>query len=327
MKKTNEIVLAAEAEIISPENNKPQRVIEGWLAGQLSEHTRASYRSDLKSFLKFIGKDIVFTNGQDFINALASVDSIKAAEFRDKMFEQGYAPGTIARKLSVISNIYKVLKSEGLIKSNPFRYLKRPKVSNQGLTAAFSKEEAEALLNIPDRKTKNGERDYIILLLLFYTGLRRSELVQIKGEDFMYSGNHLLIRVKSKGKSGKTDLVKIPDIVKSDIENYISNKKDCFLFTANSRNKKYNIKSKPLSTVRIYHIVKKYCKKAGINADKYSPHSMRTSFITFSLEGGAPLRDVMYAARHSNPATTIRYDRARMNWSNHPSQYLNLNND
>lgn len=141
MQKANEIVLVTDTERAISRDNKAERVIEGWLAGQISERTRASYRSDLTGFLKFIGKHKSFINGRDFIDALSSVDSLKAADFRDKMFIKGYAPGTIARKLSVIANLYKVLKSEGLIKSNPFKYLKRPKVSTEGMTAGFSKSE------------------------------------------------------------------------------------------------------------------------------------------------------------------------------------------
>jgi site-specific recombinase XerD len=81
---------------------------------------------------------------------------------------------------------------------------------------------------------------------------------------------------------------------------------------------------KPLSATRIYLLFKKYCRMAGIDADAFSPHSTRSTFITLCLSGGADVRSVMYAARHADPSTTIRYDRARMQLANHASQHLTL---
>ncbi len=97
------------------------------------------------------------------------------------------------------------------------------------------------------------------------------------------------------------------------------------LFTAqSSRNTRYNRDDKPLSATRIYLLFKKYCRMAGIDADAFSPHSTRATFITMCLSGGADVRSVMYAARHADPSTTIRYDRARLELGNHASQHLSL---
>jgi integrase len=161
------------------------------------------------------------------------------------------------------------------------------------------------------------------LLLLFFCGLRRSEVVKVESGDFYQDRGHILLNVHGKGRGDKSDTVMIPEQVWPEIRDFIKDK-DGPLFTAQSRNTKYNRSDNPISANRVYLLFKEYCRMAGIDADAFSPHSTRATYITLCLSGGADVRSVMYASRHSDPSTTIRYDRQRMDIENHASKYLSI---
>ncbi len=170
-----------------------------------------------------------------------------------------------------------------------------------------------------------GKRDRILLLLLFFCGLRRSEVIKVESGDFYQSQGHTLLKVHGKGRGDKSDIVLVPDAVWAEVREYIKDRGEGLLFTAQSRNTTYNRSDRPLSASRVYLICKHYCRMAGIDADAYSPHSTRATFITLCLSGGADVRQTAYAARHSDVSTTIRYDRQRLDIENHASKHLHIN--
>ncbi len=291
----------------------------------LSEGTKRTYSGDFKYFLTFLGLPPFLEKSKEQIDALAKVTKEKASAFRDYMLNKHQlSASTVCRRLTVVNTVYEALREEGIIAKNPFARVRRPRVGNVGKTPAFSKEQAERILAQPNRSTALGRRDRVLLLLMFFCGLRRNEVAKVSRDDFYESQGHMLLRVHSKGRSDKTDSVLIPPQIWPEIRAYID-RKIGLLFTAqSSRNTRYNREDKPLSATRIYLLFKKYCRMAGIDADAFSPHSTRATFITLCLSGGADVRSVMYAARHADPSTTIRYDRARLELVNPASQHLNL---
>lgn len=141
-------------------------------------------------------------------------------------------------------------------------------------------------------------------------------------EDLYMTSGHPMAFIHGKGRVDKSESVFIPPLIWGEIQAYIADKEGP-LFTAHSRNTKYNT-GKPISSHRVYLLFKEYCRMAGVDASTFSPHSTRATFITLCLSGGADVRSVMYAARHSDPSTTIRYDRQRLDMENHASQHLHI---
>ncbi len=304
--------------------NTAQADIQALLAGQLSNETRRAYRGDLKHFLTFIQHPDALDDMPNLPKVLATVDRNTATAYRDHMMTvEKRAAVTVSRRLATITVIYKALCEEGIIARNPFSWVKRPKVGNVGKTPAFTKEQTERILAQPDRSTPMGKRDRVLLLLLFFCGLRRGEVVHVAKDDFYESQGHIMLRVHGKGWSDKTDSVLIPRRIWPEIQAYLETV-DGLLFTAQSRNTRYNRADTPISPVRIYFLFKKYCRSAGIDADSFSPHAARATFVTLCLSGGADIRATMEAARHADPATTLRYNRLRLSMERHASNHLHI---
>lgn len=301
-----------------------KRTVEDFLCGQLSEETKKAYRTDLKTFLRFLGSPMKYRTPEGFLQTMADVDRQKAAAYRDYLLHKGYAAATVYRKLSVVSNVIQVLVDDRILPRNPFSLVKRPKVSNDGKTPGFTKEQAELLITLPDQRTKMGRRDRALLMLMFFCGLRRAEVAKVRIEDFYQDSGYVCLRILGKGKSTKQDIVKVPVIVWDAVKKHMPNTKEGLLFTGQSRNRSYNHKDKPLSPKRINLIVKKYCAMANIDPANFSAHSTRVTCITLALDGGATIRSTMQMARHKSPSTTIRYDRSRQNLSNHASDHIHL---
>ncbi len=302
----------------------PSVTVDSILAGKLSEETKRAYRSDLKHFLKFLGYPDQIRNPDELITVLCKVDRNMAAAYRDHLLEvENMAAATVNRHLATANTIYAALLEEGIINRNPFSWVKRPKVSNVGKTAALTQEQAEAILAQPDLLTPMGQRDRILLLLMFFCGLRRSEVRKVAREDFFETQGHLMLWVHGKGRSDKSESVMIPDQIQYEIRDYIADKAGP-LFIPTFRN---NNTGKPISANRVFLLFKKYCQLAGIDPKGFSPHSTRATFITLTLKGGASIQSVMYASRHANPSTTIRYNSERLNVENHASKHLHIKVD
>lgn len=309
---------------LTPKTQQSAISVESLLAGQLSNETKRAYRSDLKAFLGFLGYPDALDKPDVFISVLRRVDRELASKYRDSLLEEGKAATTITRRMTAINTAFEILKEEGLVARNPMNRVKRPKVSNEGKTAALSQEQVEMILTQPDLSTPMGRRDLVILLLLFFCGLRRSEVIGIEKDDFFMTQGHAMLWVHGKGRSDKSDSVLIPGQIWPEIKAFLDENETGLLFTAQSRNAGYNRLDKPISVNRLYSMFKNYCERAGIDSKNYSPHSTRATFITLCLAGGADVRSTMYAARHASPGMTIRYDRQRMNLADHASSHLQL---
>jgi len=123
------------------------------LAGQISPNTRRAYQQAVSHFAAWVGGD------------LQHVTREQVTAYRNQMFEQGYAAGTIAQRLSVISQLFEEARFAGLVSRNPCERVKRPKVSDESTTAGLTEKEAAAMLATCDRCTVKGARDYALLKL------------------------------------------------------------------------------------------------------------------------------------------------------------------
>ncbi len=256
-----------------------------------SENTMSSYSNDLKAYGLWLDE-----KGLDF----EKVDYYELADYLAFMKESGLKTTSVNRKLSTIRQFYRFLLDEGIIEKDPAREVLMPKRA-QYLPEVLNVSEVEGLLNAPDTSKPLGKRDKAMLELLYATGLRVSELVKLKLNNINLGSGFLI----TKGKGGKERLVPMGEKAILWTREYIetvrpsmSMKKSEILFFSN--------RGTAMTRQNFWYIIKRYALSAGIYRD-ISPHTLRHSFATHLLTGGADLRSVQMMLGHSDISTTQIY--------------------
>lgn len=282
--------------------------VDTFLAGQLSDETRRAYAADLCGFYR------VGSLGEISLERIQGVTLEQVVAYRNFLLAN-YKKATVARKMSALRSLFDYFCSVGLLRNNPAtsKLARSPKVSNESNTAGLTRQEAELLLHQPDTTTLIGKRDYAILLLLLTAGLRRSEVVSIKKSKFFQSGSHVGLLVEGKG--GKEEPIKMQPRTYAAIFEYCQHHTSDIVFL--------NRYGRPISDQAVWRIVEKYIAQAGIKK-KITPHSLRHTFVTLAIDGGAKLVQVQTAARHADPKTTMRYYRNKNNMDDNAVDYIHL---
>lgn len=259
----------------------------------LSNNTLIAYEQDLNKLLQFLDlekKSKPFT----------SLNLSDLQDFLIFLYDFGLNERSQARIISALKSFYKFLNIENLIEENPAYLLEQPKLERK-LPDTLAFEEIQAIIESSDLSTDLGYRNRSILELLYSSGLRVSELINLKISELYLDVDF----IKVTGKGNKERLIPIGSVSKKYIEIYISEYrkelkplKENFLFLNRRGNK--------LSRVMIFYIVKEAALKAGINKN-ISPHTFRHSFATHLVEGGADLRAVQEMLGHSSITTTEIY--------------------
>lgn len=248
-----------------------------------SSNTVNSYVRDLEEFNSFLESEYIkHVTYKDIRSYLAH------------MYNKKYSSRTISRKLSAIRSFYKYEVNKGVIRDNPCLLISNPKVEKK-LPNYLSYNEIETMLEVPDTFKNNSLRDKLIIEILYSTGIRVSELVNIKVKDIDFYNNQILIL----GKGNKERYVIFGNTLKDMLKEYISIKSDSEYLITNKYNKK-------MSTRSIEEIVKKIVKIDGIK-NKVTPHTIRHTFATHMLNEGAGLRVVQELLGHENLKTTEVY--------------------
>lgn len=255
----------------------------------LSLHTLEAYQRDIKSFLAFL-KPHSFKHWKD-------VQQQQIIDFLTYKKNENYAAASISRAFIALKVFFRFLKREGVIIQNVSELLETPKVW-QLIPDVLSPEEMEELLNQPDPETQKGARDRAILEVLYASGLRVSELCQLKINDV---DDHY---VRIKGKGGKERIVPIGKKAIAAIDRYLSfrdgaetGRQDALFIGKGNR---------PVHRVRIWELVKHYARQAGITKNIF-PHTFRHSFATHLLDNGADLRIIQELLGHASISSTDRY--------------------
>ena len=264
------------------------------LEKNLSDNSVASYETDLKKFLEFIeGKKISDWSG---------VTSDLIVEYFQKQREDGLGSSTTARYLSSLKGFFKYLYKNKYVEKDAAENLSSTKLSRH-LPAVLSFYEVDKILESPDVTTVLGRRDKAVLEIMYSSGLRVSELINLKLGDLFF--NDEVIRVLGKGSKqrivpiGSSAVIWCNEyLLKSRIHLENKSKSQSYVFL-NSRGTK-------LSRMGIWKIVDVYTKAAGIEKEVH-PHTFRHSFATHLLEGGADLRAVQEMLGHSDISTTQIY--------------------
>lgn len=255
----------------------------------LALNTLKGYGCDIQAFLVFLRS----LEMQEW----AQIEQQHIIDFLAEKKNQGYASASLCRALIAIKVFFRFLKREGVIPTNITVHLETPKLW-QLIPDVLSIEEVDKLLLQPDQQTLKGARDRAILEVLYASGLRVSELCQLK----IYDVDDQYVRVQGKG--GKERLVPIGSKAIAAIDHYLSyrhhspEERDFFLFEGR--------KARPISRISIWAMIKIYIKQAGITKN-VSPHTLRHSFATHLLDNGADLRIIQEMLGHSNISSTDRY--------------------
>ena len=248
----------------------------------LSINTAEAYQKDIQQFLEITKGDFSLQGLIGYIHHLYGL---------------GLAPSSMRRKLSAARQYLLFLRRKGIVKEDPFEELERPR-GWERLPKFLTLEEVEKLLNAPDTSTPIGIRDRAILELMYASGLRVSEVCNLKVEDLDFNQGLLFVK-QSKGK--KDRIVPVNSVALNWINRYLRVRKhhSPFLFLST--------RGRPLTRQRIWQMIKEYAVKAGIDPKKVHPHVIRHSFATHILLRGADLRSVQELLGHASIKTTQVY--------------------
>ena len=240
----------------------------------------------------------------DYLNSIniKSIKNIKYETIRNYLsylHEKKYQAKSISRMISSMRSFFKYLKMENIIDNNPMTLISNPKLEKK-LPKYLTINEIEKILSVPDMNDKIGVRDAFILELLYVTGIRVSELVNIKLNDIEESQR----RIKILGKGNKERYVLYGSRCSELLKKYISVRSNFLKFPS-----EYLLLSKTgrkINTREIRNIINRIKTKAGISIS-ISPHTFRHTFATHMLNEGADLRAVQELLGHENLSTTTIY--------------------
>lgn len=259
----------------------------------LSKNTRSAYSRDLARYLDFLEKEKRRTP--------AEVLPLDVASFLGILKNLGIAARSRARCLSAIRMFHKFLMIENYAESNPASIVEAPKALNK-LPQFLTGTEVDTLFASCNGATAEDLRDLAMLELLYATGLRVSELVNLKLRGVNLQSGYLM----TVGKGNKERLVPIGESARLQVSRYLENVRqqqdptgrNPYLFLSRLHNF--------MSRQAFWNIIKKRAQLAGISKN-ISPHTLRHSFATHLLENGADLRSVQIMLGHADLATTQIY--------------------
>jgi integrase/recombinase XerD len=259
----------------------------------LSEKTIESYTSDLSKYLSFLKEKRV--------KDITQADTPIILKHLIALRESGLGSKSCARHLITLRGFYKFLAQEKILEFDPAKLIDLPK-SGLKLPDVLSVSEVSLLLNIPDSNTLLGKRNSAMLELLYAAGLRVSELVNLKFLDV----NLEACFVRVMGKGSKERIVPFGLYAKNKIDDYINNSRPLLLKNHISKHLFVARAGKPMTRQGFWKLLKQYVKQAGIKK-KVTPHSLRHSFASHLLEGGADLRTVQVMLGHVDISSTQIY--------------------
>ena len=260
---------------------------------RLSVNTVSAYENDLKNYIQFLSHN----------KNIRNINKIKFEDIREYIVfitKEGYKPSSVNRNISAIKKFHVFLLDNELTSDNPSELLESQK-NRRNFPDTLSVNEIEEIFNVVDIDSLIGLRDLSILTLLYSTGMRVSELINLELSNIFLKEEY----VKIMGKGKKERIVPLGLRAKKSLISYLNKNQDI----GKINNQGYvflSYRSKKLTRMSIFNIIKKYCLLADIKKT-VSPHTFRHSFATHMLEGGADLRIVQELLGHENISTTEIY--------------------
>ena len=266
----------------------------------LSANTNLAYSKDVRHLADFL-------NEKHLPLELLKLDHLH--EFLTTLHEIGIAPRSQARMISGIKSFFNFLRLEGYLEESPAEFLESPQLSRD-LPEVLSVEEIDALIAAIPVEKNESLRNHAIIETLYGSGLRVSELIDARISRLDLQENLLIV----EGKGNKERLVPVSPVAASLIEEWLQQRNMMDVKPEGNDIIFLNRRGKPLTRVMIFHIIKELAALAGIKKN-VSPHTLRHSFATHLLEGGANLRAIQEMLGHESISTTELYlhlDRSRL---------------
>jgi integrase/recombinase XerD len=263
-----------------------------------SQNTVSAYRNDLGQFLGYLQRLDLARRPRGWGN----VTRDHIVSYMLEMKEREYASSTVARKVAAVKSFFNFLVEQGHLKKNPANELDSPKVEKH-LPSAIPPEDVNRLLAAPQGESPTAYRDRALLESLYATGLRVSELVSLDVSDVDVNVG----TVRCIGKGAKERVLPVYDQALQVIDDYITKGRPGFL-KGNSEEQALflNRRGKRLTRQGLWLIIKRYVDQMDIQT-RVTPHTLRHSFATHMLRGGAGLREVQQMLGHANISTTQVY--------------------
>ena len=261
-----------------------------WMEQGLSQNTLSAYGSDLRIFAQWLNT-----------RSLPEADYATLVEFLGSRGKAGISSRSSARLLSCLRSFFGYLIRENIIKIDPTALIESPKLGKP-LPISLSEQDVELLLDAPEQSHHLGIRDKTMLEMLYATGLRVSELVNLQFSQV--SVRQGLVRITGKGN--KERLVPVGEEAIAWLERYLSQARGIILGERHSDYLFVTRRGGAMTRQAFWHIIKRYAKKAGITKN-LSPHTLRHAFATHLLNHGADLRVVQLLLGHADLSSTQIY--------------------
>jgi integrase/recombinase XerC len=271
----------------------------------VSAHTLRNYASDLDQFKEYLFK---IEKRSDI-----SVNEIDRLTIREWMagLHNDHKKTSIARKLASLRTFFQFLVREGVLETNPAKLVATPRIERK-LPNHLSMEDAVRFIETPDTNTDLGRRDRAIIEFLYATGIRVGELVNINMQDIDF--REKLVRVTGKRK--KQRIVPFGEPALQALMHYLEETRPVFLNNCPPAERDnnavfLNYQGTRITTRSVGRMIDKYIKQCA-DIHNISPHSLRHSFATHLLDGGADLRDIQELLGHARLSTTQIYTQVSM---------------
>jgi integrase/recombinase XerD len=274
-----------------------ERWIDGYMSyiaveRGLSSNTLDSYNGDLIRYTSFLRK---------FGYTMEETSKVEVMSFLLSLRKRGLSAKTVARSISVLRGFYRWLADEGVLLTNPLEDMESPK-STRSLPEVLSPDEVDSLLDQPNPSHPVGMRDKAMLELLYATGLRVSELTNLELNNINLEAGYLIVL----GKGSKQRIVPMGEEALYWLKAYLEESRKRLLGNHRSPLAFLSQQGGGITRQGFWKIIKKYSLKAGIKKN-ISPHTLRHSFASHLLEGGADLRSVQSLLGHVDISTTQIY--------------------
>lgn len=263
-----------------------------------SANTIAAYRNDLTQFLAYLGSPDLLAPPQGW----SEVTAPYLTGYFLSLKERTYTPSTQARKIAAVRSFFEFLAATHVIDTNPAMVLSSPKVERH-LPKTISPEQVEQLLAEPARDhSPKGIRDWALMLLLYATGMRVTELVSLDVMDVDLAVG--MVRCGSAGENER--LIPIDQDVAEALRFYLKESRPSLISAGEERALFVNHRGQRLTRQGLWLIIKYYVRAVGIEHE-VTPHTLRHSFAAHMLSRGATLREVQRLLGHANLSTTQVY--------------------
>lgn len=258
----------------------------------LSANTVAGYDDDVEKLLRYVA---------DRRKTLADIEEEDLHEFLAALHDVGIHPRSQARIVSGMRTFFQFLKAEGQIKENPAKLLEMPRIGRM-LPDVLTVEEIDAMEAAADVSTYEGRRNRAIVETMYSCGLRVSELVGLRLSKIFLEEEYVVI----DGKGNKQRLVPISRSAADEIYAYLEWRSEMKVKRGSEDVLFLNRRGGQMTRVMVFYVIKNLCLACGIGK-RISPHTLRHSFATHMLEGGANLRAIQQLLGHESITTTEIY--------------------